>query len=288
MERWCCRDTGETTTRRSLLSFSFCLFAALVFFGSVSSYGEAVEQTDKVRAGLVGPVQTVSAATSTVNTETDSFTDGQRVTTYNRQGQELETTYQDSSGGPMYAKTVYAYDPQGRKTTELSYEGQDQSPHCTMYYSYESQGRLVQKKPGEGWCPEPTTYTYDAQGRLLEESTEGHGRVVFTYDAQGRLIESTHSDDPHDPSLGIEKVVTSYDAQGNVWQLTTYYAHKIGEEDERPIPPPNKELYTYAYDGWGNWVVQYVFLCNPEAATGAYECRFEYKVRRLITYYAEE
>lgn len=286
MEIWGRWDAREAA-RRSLFSFTLCLCVVLAPVGDTPAYGDVGAQTDTVRAGLVGPVQTVSVATSFITTDTEDFPDGQRaVTTYDRQGRELETAYHDLGGTSVYARTVSVYDSQGRKTAELHYEGGGQSPRCTMAYSYDAQGQLVRKEPRAGWCSGATTYSYDAQGRLLEEATEGHGRTVFTYDAQGRLRESTNFD-PHDAGLGIEKVVASYDAQGTVWQLTTYYTHKVGEEDDRPIPPPNKELYTYEYDNRGNWVVQDSFLCTPNAVTGAYQCSLERRVRRFITYYAE-
>jgi hypothetical protein len=132
-----------------------------------------------------------------------------------------------------------------------------------------------------------TVSTYDSEGNLIEEefSRSGSGyRSVHTYDAQGKRVTTTQYSD-RDPGLGIEKTVLAYDARGNITELTTYYTQRAGDKEVRPIPPPNKRVYTYEFDAHGNWVKQTMTLCSAES--GKPVCEPSLVTYRTITYYPE-
>ena len=129
------------------------------------------------------------------------------------------------------------------------------------------------------------------QGNLTEEALYDVGsssiksRSVHTYNAQGHKIEITHYDFTHGPGLGIDRTVETYDANGNILELITYYTEKVGDEADKPIPPPSKRIYTYEWDAYGNWVKQTQTLCTSETGKPVYEPSMV--TYRTISYYSK-
>src|SRR5262249_11327284 len=84
----------------------------------------AAGQTDRERAGLRGPVQTVSIGGFS-EAPFGVSEGGRAVSTYDPQGHETETAYYNppAGGGSLYERTVTTYDAQARKTQTALYEG---------------------------------------------------------------------------------------------------------------------------------------------------------------------
>jgi hypothetical protein len=95
--------------------------------------------------------------------------------------------------------------------------------------------------------------------------------------------------DAHDAGLGIAKVVTTYDPRGNIKDITTYYTRRAGgeEDEEAPIPPPAKFVYTYEFDAQGNWIRQIQTNCGT-AKSGQLVCEPSMVTYRSITYSSEK
>lgn len=281
MARWLCKQ-GLRAMNRLLMVFILSLLSVPL--------AAAGKQTDKDRANLTGPVQTISTVSFTERP--DGWRDRQRVnTTYDSKGNEVETAFYNSSdaGGALYEKAVHVYDNQGKRTETLYRDGS--SLHRKTVYTYNAQGLLTERITCDAaGCFDKIAYTYDPQGNLTEEvfyDPDGSSiklHLVHTYDAQGHRTETT-SYDTHDPALGIEKVVTTYDTKGNILETISYYTEKVGDERGKPIPLPSKFVYTYEFDTYGNWIKQTQTLCTSE--TGKPVCEPSMVTYRTITYYPE-
>ncbi|MGH7965844.1 MAG: hypothetical protein ACRERD_29175 [Candidatus Binatia bacterium] len=186
---------------------------------------------------------------------------------------------------PPLVRRPTIYNDKGLLTKTISYS-RDGSPYCETPYGYDAQGRLTARLFG---CAHEIAYIYDPRGNLTEEifyspSSSIHLRSVHAYDAHGHRTSTTNYSH-HNPGLGIEKVVTAYDARGNTKELTTYYTQKVGLED-RPIPPPVKWIYTYEFDAYGNWVKQTRTSCHAESGS-TMVCEPSLVTYRTITYYSQ-
>jgi YD repeat-containing protein len=236
------------------------VFVTLIFSLHLASLAGAEVRTDLQKEGFIGLVRTVQIQTAQFSNQAGQWVEGPRgrpaIITYDVKGNRIEGKSEDTT------KTAYTYDAQGRVIEEVT------SDHVG----------LIGK----------TVYTYDDKGNLTEEEVYGPSGLKYRsehiYDDQGRRIATTN-DDTHDPALGIEKVVMTYDNKGNIREMTTYYTHKIGDEEDRPIPPPAKRVYTYEFDTHGNWIKQTQTLCTAE--TGEPVCEPFMVTYRTITYYPE-
>lgn len=107
--------------------------------------------------------------------------------------------------------TTYAYNTQTLLIQTVDPDGFDQSnqviPGYAETYTYSPARRLLTSTDKNGVT---TTYTYDALGRLLSESTPG-GTISYTYDASGNLL--TESD-------GTRTTTRVYDALNRVTSKT--------------------------------------------------------------------
>lgn len=238
-------------------------FVSLVFSLHLASLAVAEVKTDLQREGFIGPVQTVQIQTA-------QFSE-------NQSGQWVE--------GPHGRPAIITYDVKGNRI-----EGKSEDTAKTVY-TYDAQGRVIEQITCDVvGCFDKIAYTYNPYGNLIEErfyypdSSSIKLRLVHTYDKQGRRTQ-TESYDAHDPGLGIEKTVQTYDANGNILELTTYYTEKIGDEEGKPIPPPAKFAYTYEWDTHGNWVKQAQTSCTAE--TGTPVCEPSLVTYQAITYYPE-
>jgi len=238
------------------------LIVALIFDLFLALQAVAGMKTDLQEEGLIGPMRVVKIETAQFSNQSSQWVEGSRglsaTITYDVRGNRIEGKSEDT------AKTVYTYDAQGRVIEQITCDAVG--------------------------CFDKIAYTYDPYGNLIEErfyypvSSSIKLRLVHTYDKQGRRTQ-TESYDAHDPGLGIEKTGQTYDANGNILELTTYYTEKVGDPEERPIPPPSKVVYTYEWDAHGNWVKQTQTLCTAESGRPISEPSLV--VYRTITYYSE-
>jgi YD repeat-containing protein len=242
-------------------------------------------KTDLQKEGLIGPVRTVRMETAQFSHHHGQWIEGSRgqpsSITYDRHGNLIE--------GGYAAKTLHVYDAQGNRLETASY-GPNGALLDKTRYIYDDRGNLTEAVSESSGYINRTVYTYDDQGKLIGETVYGPGGNVAVesmhiYDAQGRRVQTINHDPAHDPGLGIEKVVTTYDTRGNIKELTSYYARRPGDEEERPVPLPNKWVYTYDFDAHGNWVKQTETLCTSES--GKPVCEPSRVTYRTITYYPE-
>jgi len=287
------------------------LIVAIAFSLHLASLAAAGMKTDQEEEGLIGPVRTVQIETARFSNQSGRWVEGSRELsasiTYDVRGNKTEikgnvgkTIYSyDTQGkrteevlygpdGILSGRTTYTYDDKGKLREAISDNPNDSSFRKTLY-TYDAQDRLIEQISCDTvGCFDKVTHTYDSQGNLTEETfyypdgSSIKSRLVHTYDEQGRRIKTIDSD-AHDPALGLDQVVTTYDDKGNMLETTTSYTHKISDEEDRPIPPPAKTVYTYKFDAHGNWVKQTSSLCASES--GKPVCEPSIATYRTITYY---
>ena len=297
---------------------------SLVFSLHLISLAVAGVKTDLQEDGLRGSVQTVRIETAQFASRAGHWMEGPRgpslTTTYDIHGNRIERVTSDSKmlytynaqgnlsaivtydpnrslcqfGYPCDARgrkleTRLLYDSQGRKleTRSLYFDG---TPDQKIVYVYDDKGHLLEEATSDpGGLIGKMVYTYDGEEHLIKEDVYGPSggvkiELFHTYDEYGRRIATTTSD-AHDAALGIEKTVETYDGQGNVLEITTYYTERAVDEEGNTIPPPAKFIYTYEWDTHSNWIKQFQFLCTAQKESIKPVCEPYMVTYRTITYY---
>jgi hypothetical protein len=247
-------------------------------------------QMDLDEDNLIGPVQAVRVQTAHFSNQSGQWIEKPRESlattiTYDGKGKRIEEKID------LTATITHTYDAQGRRLETLSsYVG---SPDQKIVYTYDAQGRLSTKvlsdPSGPLWR---TVYTYDDKGNPVGETVLGpdgdvRSQSEHIYNEDGKRTETTSYND-HDAGVGIAKLVTTYDARGNIKDITAYHTRRAdGEEDEEtPIPPPGKLVFTYEFDTQGNWVRKIQATCDT-TQSGQLVCEPAMVTYRAITYYSE-
>ncbi|HKA56844.1 MAG TPA: hypothetical protein VKJ47_24635 [Candidatus Binatia bacterium] len=249
------------------------LFSALVPGLLLVSVAMADAKTDRERAGLIGPVRTVSSVT-TFPTRT-----GERVISiYDANGNELESALYDdpAGGGSLAEKSIHTYDAEGQRTVTATYNGDGVLLKKTTY-AYDARGDLTEiVSADDAGLIEKTAYTYDEKGQPSEEVVSyAHGpgtrRFAYSYDLKGNRTQSLS----YARDGSVTKTVYTYDAKGNMTARLTYAA------DGSPM---DRLTYTYEFDPTGNWTKQTESICDPTAQPEGSTCTPSAEISRTITY----
>jgi len=243
-------------------------------------------KTDLQKEGLIGSVRTVRIEEARFSNQSGHWVEEPRRLsariTYDGRGNKTEEI-----GSEAVGKTLYIHDARGRRTEEPHYSSSG-TFYSKLIYTYHEKDKLTTTISSDSFHFPPdnkTDYTYDEKGRLIAETVYGPGlafkdRAIHGYDAQGHRSSTT----THDGALGVDKVVTTYDARDIILEETTYYTEKVEMED-RPVPPPAKRIYTYEWDAHGNWIKQTETMCHAESGTMV--CEPSLMTYRTIIYYRE-
>jgi antitoxin component YwqK of YwqJK toxin-antitoxin module len=283
---------------------NFLTLLALTFAWVQPATAQA--DTDRGRAGLVGPVRTVRAETARASDESGQPAEGERVLTqllsfdekgnvtgqsvfnpdgspnrklgwgytYDAEGRESERTFLNAEGA-LTSRSVSAYDKKGRKTETTFYNPGGPVNHVQTF-AYDDRGRVMREvhlNP-DGTIRNSSVYTYDADGRLAERAQyKPDGALIqkriSTYDGKGRETDwAIHRGD----GAPVMSQKRSYDERGNVVESVSYVN---GAQVSR-------ETSTYEFDARGNWVKRRVAREAVKKGASHTEVEVNY---RTITYY---
>lgn len=180
--------------------------------------------------------------------------------TYDALGNQLSKT--DAMGN----RTVYVYDRRNRLVKET-----DPQNH-TKTYTYDKGGNLIKEEDGEGvllraeydpvtglplkeWdaLSHETDYTYDSNGNLLTVTFEGELQFTYTYDAAGRRVSET--------SANGHRQEYRFDARNNVLSIKDQDGNICTKEYNRYCELTKETSATgrtilYTYDQAGNPLTQ--------------------------------
>jgi hypothetical protein len=227
----------------------------------------SLDQTDRERDGLLGPVRQVTTTSRTTST----------TQTYDANGALLETIARADALDPAESgevqKTVYLYDASGRRIREMIM-GEDGQEYVARLYGYDAVGRRV-AEAAHGMCASLArlrVFAYDEAGRLRDEYVYQFRvvlKLVYAYDGRGVLVSrAAYRKDRLE-------MITRYvhDANGRLIEESDIVdgrpaARRFYEYDERgnktkqalanlANPSLNaKEAWSYEYDAQGNWITR--------------------------------
>lgn len=183
----------------------------------------------------------------------------------------------------------FTYDPVGnRLTSHLSgdyrYDDANQLVEDDDFtYAYDANGNLEKKTAKAGGAE--TTYTYDAEDRLIRVDLPGNSWAEYRYDALGRRIEKSVDVAITRYTYDGEDILFEYDGGNNV---VARYTHGPGIDEPLIMERSGQAYYyhadhlgsiraltdgvgavvrTYTYDSFGRIVAQTGNVLNPYSYT---------------------
>ncbi len=147
------------------------------------------------------------------------------VSRYNDRGEKVEAQSFTATDG-LIDRTVFAYDANGNAVTTHTYTPAGELQNRTAS-TYDSQGNLAEK------------HDYYAAGRLKR-------KAVYHRDYRGALITLSTYDYAAGTTLAGRTDV-HYNNRGNPHEVVAYASNGKSQ---------HKEMFTYRYDAFGNWVTQ--------------------------------
>ena len=176
---------------RRIASFAFCALALAVFGANVRSQSNltakanpskpvpaaAVEETDRLRDGLSGPVRRVRTEVVKLSNETGKLMEGKHavleVVSYDIKGNKIENQYFPIAGANLTGKEVYKYDDKGN-ISEMTLLNADGSLMSKEIYKYEFDF-------AGNWNKMTTAVAVIEGGKMSFEPTEVTYRSIMYY-----------------------------------------------------------------------------------------------------------
>lgn len=176
---------------RRIGSFTLCAFALAVF--SVNTQAQSnltakvnsvqptpaspVEESDRIRDGLVGPVRRIRTEVSKLSSETGKLQEGKHavleVVSYDIKGNKIENQYFPIAGANLTGKEVYKYDDKGN-ISEMTLLNTDGSLLSKEVYKYEFDF-------AGNWNKMTTSVAVIESGKMSFEPTEITYRSIMYY-----------------------------------------------------------------------------------------------------------
>ena len=243
--------------------------------------GDTQKQTSRDELGLRGPVRVVSVFESHLVKKDGLWQSGKEspvsVDTFDRRGNRTEYVSYDTAGAVNGSLLIY-YDESGRAGEERHLIA-DGVLHKRIVSRYNDRGEKVEAQAfaATDGLINRTVFAYDANGNAVTTHTYTvtgalQHRTVSTYDNQGNLAEKH---DYYAAGRLKRKAVYQRDYRGALITLITYdytadttltgrtdiHYNNKGDAQEVVVyasngKSQNKEMFTYRYDAFGNWVTQ--------------------------------
>jgi hypothetical protein len=267
--------------------------------GSCMSLPLPIQQIDRDREGLFGPVRSVIAKSGATTTSK----------TFDRTGTLIEVESRVSPPpdqpelGDSIEKLVYTYDPKGNRTGEMLERDGERYP--SRLYAYEGAGHRTAEAAYHmcGSFSSLQLFTHDMKGQVreaLEYRSRSLVRHVYSYDDRGRIVKDllsrngtlqsvTHSTYDQNDRLTEQRLALP---DGVLSRTATYHyderGNRIGEEVIHATQSSlnSKEISQYEYDPIGNWTKRTTRrLIIPVDEGGRPFSEPTEVVERLIIYY---
>lgn len=175
---------------RRIVSFTFCALASLAFSAQLQAQSHltakanvaktaptGIEETDRMRDGLTGPVRRVRTEVVKLSTESGEFAEGKHavleLVSYDIKGSKVENQYFPIAGANLTGKEVYKYDEKGNisEMTLLNTDGSLLSKE-TYKYEFDFAGN---------WSKMTTAVAVIEGGKMSFEPTEVTYRSIMYY-----------------------------------------------------------------------------------------------------------
>ena len=243
--------------------------------------GNSQKQTSRDALGLSGPVRVVSVFESHLVKKDGRWQPGKEtpinVDRFDRHGNRTEYISYDTAGavkesrlfvydesehageerhlianGVLQKRIVSRYNDRGEKVEAQSFTATDVLIDRTVF-AYDANGNAVTTHTytPAGELQNRTASTYDSQGDLAEKRYYYAAgmlkrKAVYHRDYRGALITLITRDYAADTTLAGRTDV-HYNNRGNPHEVVAYASNGKSQ---------HKEMFTYRYDAFGNWVTQ--------------------------------
>src|SRR6185436_687958 len=183
---------GQESTQmiRRIVSFTLCAFASAAFCAQLQAQSNLtakanvakvapakVEETDRQRDGLVGPVRRVRTEVVKLSNESGKVSEGKHavleVVSYDIKGSKTENQYFPIAGANLTGKEVYKYDDKGN-ISEMTLLNPDGSLLSKETYKYEFDF-------AGNWNRMTTSVAVIEGGKITFEPTEITYRSIMYY-----------------------------------------------------------------------------------------------------------
>ena len=165
----------------------------------------AVEETDRVRDGLVGPVRRVRTEVARLSNETGKMLEGKHavleIVSYDLKGKKVENQYFPIAGASLTGKEVYKYDEKGN-ISEMTLLNADGSLLSREVYKYEFDF-------AGNWNKMTTAVAVIEGGRLSFEPTEVTYRSIMYYLDENMMKMAQPASQPAAVPAGQQNVSAS-------------------------------------------------------------------------------
>ena len=256
-----------------ILIFSFFLLA----FSAYNSTAQ-VGKTDREKAGLVGPVRSVTSSSADF---TGDKIEGKgysikppETVSYDEVGNVLEEQMVSDFGEQM-GKTVKKFDLELRLVENIWFDPKGKVVRKNVYV-YDG-GRLTESRTSDdkNVIREKTVYVYDDKARLTEEvyydPTKPVAKTVYTYDRTGSrpseyaffLSDGRKAIAPVGPCLGAHRIKSTYDEKGRTLTQDVF-------DDDGSL----KKGYRWTYDDRSN-IASYISKTRSSTVTFTYSYEFD-------------
>ncbi len=175
---------------RRIVSFTFCALASAAFCAQLQAQSNltakanvakavpaAVEETDRLRDGLVGPVRRVRTEVVKLSNESGKVSEGKHavleIVSYDIKGSKTENQYFPIAGANLTGKEVYKYDEKGN-ISEMTLLNADGSLLSKEIYKYEFDF-------AGNWNKMTTSVAVIEGGKMSFEPTEVTYRSIMYY-----------------------------------------------------------------------------------------------------------
>ena len=203
-------------------SFTLCALALSAFSASALAQSNltakanspqpvptaAVEETDRTRDGLVGPVRRVRTEVAKLSDETGKTQEGKHVVlevvSYDLKGSKVENQYFPIAGANLTGKEVYKYDDKGN-ISEMTLLNTDGSLLSKEVYKYELDF-------AGNWNKMTTSVAVIEGGKLSFEPTEVTYRSIMYYLDENMMKMAQPASQPASAPAGQQNVSASVPA----------------------------------------------------------------------------
>jgi RHS repeat-associated protein len=163
---------------------------------------------------------------------------------YDLSGRQVSVTR--GYGTSNASSTAYAFDNAGRKVSETDALG-----HSTTY-TYDADSRLLRQAGVQG----NFTYTYDNAGNRIAQTDANNHTTKYQFDARKRLTVTTYPDGTTTTNAydGPGNLASVTDQASNVIQYTYDAANQLKTVVQTASPNTSNNTNSYGYDPLGNLI----------------------------------
>ena len=216
-------------------------------------------RSDKDKDGLVGLVQTVHLSEPRFLKRGNEYlavtapTVRVQSTTYDSRGNKIEEVFYDLNDPPKIYKSVYDYDDEGKRITEMKHDANAMLDFRKIFtYDLNRQLVKIEEYSSDGILKNYELFTYNDDARLMEEKLYYGDGSLLSYWTNSYDDQRTRTRVAHNNHENYKEVVT-YDSVGNIASTTRYdFRGKRVYQNRATYDDNGNLIQSTQYDETGN------------------------------------